>query len=121
MKVVYISGPISAPTEWERTLHTLNGARLCAELWKMDGISPICPHLNSAFMGGLVSYDKFIAGDLAVLDRCDGIVMMPGWGNSNGANIERSRALGLGMPVFYWPLDQARLVEWGLKEKKEAA
>ncbi|MBY0313648.1 MAG: DUF4406 domain-containing protein, partial [Phycisphaerales bacterium] len=40
----------------------------------------------------MVTAEQFIQGDLTIIDRCDGIVMIPGWERSEGARIELDHA-----------------------------
>ena len=48
-------------------------------------------------------YEQYIEGDLDILSRCDAVVMLPDWKESNGAKIERSYAFFCGIPVYYYP------------------
>jgi len=98
--VVYISGPLSAPTNDGWFSHTVKARFACRELW-MLGVTPICPHTNSLFMEGVVSYDEFILGDLELVQRSDAVYMIGDWEKSKGAQKEYRHAAFSGMPVFY--------------------
>ena len=98
MKRAYIAGPYRAPTE-RQLLENIHQARLCAErLWQL-GYAVMCPHLNTAFCGGIVPDDVFLRGDLAWLECADIIVMLPTWERSQGARAEREFALQRGIRV----------------------
>lgn len=43
-----------------------------------------------------------VRADLVDMLMQDTVIMLPGWENSRGCNIERDLALKLGMPVLYW-------------------
>ena len=85
-KLVYISGKYSGlPLEIE---DNINLASKYAKKYIKAGYSVHCPHMNTAHFDGLVQYKDFILMDLEILNRCDIIVMIPGWKKSRGARIE---------------------------------
>lgn len=45
-------------------------------------------------------YDEFMHMDMAFLQLCDAIAMIPGWEESRGANREYGYAVGTGMRVI---------------------
>jgi hypothetical protein len=63
-----------------------------------------------------VPWEKFIEGDKRIIERADGIVMMPRWRESKGAVREWEFAMSQKMPIFYWAADESRedLFQWGL-------
>lgn len=73
---------------------------MAIEVWKA-GFCCLCPHLNS---GGLeeegIENWKFYLGDLHILQRCDAMLLIPGWKDSQGAKMEVRMAQELGVPVF---------------------
>ena len=76
MKKVYISGPYTADTEsdvWDNIME----AREEAKLWWKAGAAVFCPHMNSAFMGGLAPVEQFYSADLEFLTHCDIVVVLP--------------------------------------------
>ena len=99
--IVYISGPYRAKTEWgvEQNIHRAMDA--AAEVWAAGHVA-ICPHGNTAHMGGLATHDEFIAGDLEIIERCcDAMIMLEGWEDSEGAVIEHDHMNVLDRPIFY--------------------
>lgn len=71
------------------------------KLWEA-GHTVICPHLNTAHMDKdcKATYEDFIAGDLQIVSRCDAVFMLPDWGGSKGANIEREYAVKHDIPIY---------------------
>ena len=75
--------------------------RVARELWGM-GYTVICPHANSALMDSVAPNETFLKGDIEMLKKCDGIVMLPGWVYSAGAVREYMVAIDRGMKVMHW-------------------
>jgi hypothetical protein len=100
MKIVLLSGPYAAPTDYER-LHNIRVAEAWAQrVWSLGGAC-ICPHRNSAHFGGLVGEEVFLRGYLEILKRCDGLALIPGWDSSTGATSEFDLAEELSIPSFF--------------------
>lgn len=119
MKLVYVAGPYRAPTEWEVKGNIADAEAAAANLWT-HGFAVVCPHLNTAFFGGLVPDETFLAGDLVILERCDAVFTTPRWRTSKGAQGEVARARERGIPVFEsvpqlirWRDEQARRTTGG--------
>ena len=86
-----------------------NAEAVAAELWK-TGFAVICPHMNTALMGGICPDDVWLKGDLVMLERCDLVVLAPGWRASAGTLAEVARATERGIPVYEWPKDRNALI-----------
>ena len=105
--ILYISGPFNS----EDQLHgieqnILNASKYSLEAWKLEW-AVICPHKNtSGFQHVNIPFDVWIQGDLAFIDRMnpdngDSLLMLPNWGLSMGAKIEREFAIEKGLSVYY--------------------
>jgi len=68
-------------------------------VWKLGAVA-ICPHANTANFDGELPDEAFLAGDLAVLDRCDAVIVTSDWQASSGARHEVDVARDRGLPVF---------------------
>jgi Domain of unknown function (DUF4406) len=102
MLVAYVAGPYRATHLRSVDDHIAAARRVAVELWRR-GYAVVCPHLNTAHFDGVVDDAVFLAGDLAILDRCDLVVMAPRWEESEGARGERERAARNGQPVYHHP------------------
>lgn len=93
---VYISGKITGTTDYEERF-------LEAEKnLKEKGYVPVNPVKMSRALLDMVpdaSYDNFMEMDFALLCICDGIYMIDGWEDSNGAKREYERAKLMGKEI----------------------
>ena len=114
MKVAYVAGPYrDARGVWYVGENICRAREIARELW-MAGIAAICPHSNTGMMdgAGFQTDQVFLTGDLAIMARCDAIVMIPGWQSSPGACAELERATELGIEVFIFPDCREALAAW---------
>lgn len=114
-KVLYVAGPYrSEKGMWGVHENIHRAKQIAQKLWAM-GYAVICPHANTAFMDGSDIPDHhFLAGDLLIIRKVDGIVMTPKWVESEGAKAEYNYANNLSIPVFEWEHqpDVDRLERW---------
>lgn len=103
MKVAYVAGPYRDPCgQWFVHQNIEEARRISAELWAL-GYAVICPHSNTAHFDGVCSDQHFLDGLIAILLRCDLIVLAPRWKTSIGTLKEIRAAHHAGIPVFEWP------------------
>ncbi len=104
LKLIYVAGPFRAKPnpqdQWVQWQNIMNAAALSLEVWKLGAVA-VCPHLNTAFFEGSCPAETWLQGDLAILDRCDGVLMTPNWHYSEGARGERDFAVSRRIPVFF--------------------
>ncbi len=96
---VYLSGPITAKHGYSVEENTAAAVKVYLDLMTR-GIWSFCPHLSAAFPSAFnVDYEIWMAYDLAVIDRCTHILMLPRWETSAGAVRERDYAIQQGKTV----------------------
>lgn len=113
--VVYIGGPFRGKDAWEIEQNIRRAEALALEAWRA-GCAVICPHTNTRFFQGAADDQTWLVGDLAILGRCDALLLTPDWDRSTGASAERAFAVSRAMPVFE-QLDD--LVVW-LRQRRTA-
>lgn len=70
------------------------------------GYFVFCPMLNTAFMDNANSYEHFMNECLQFIEKCDCVVLLPGYEHSNGVKLEIEYAKKIGKPVYEY-LDNA--------------
>lgn len=98
--LVYIAGPFRAPTAWEIEQNIRAAEELALEVWRA-GFTCICPHLNTRHFQGALPDAAWLNGDLIILGRCDALLALPKFGQSEGAKAEIRFALFRHIPVSY--------------------
>jgi len=101
---IYISGPLTNGDTIDHVRRAIEAGLALREA----GLVPVIPHLS--VLAGLVSprpYAFWLAWDVALLQRCDALLRLPG--ESRGADIEVLHARERGIPVF-WTIEGA--VAW---------
>ena len=109
MKLVYVAGKYRGPTIRAVVENIRAAEHVALELWRL-GFAVICPQKNSALFDGACPDEVWLAGDLVMLERCDAVVMVPGWESSSGARAEKLHAHGRGIPVYLWPDAMGELI-----------
>lgn len=99
MKLVYVAMPYRSTCEDGVFVNICIARSTARDVWKAGGAA-ICPHLNTAFMGGVVDDATFLAADLLILAKCDAVFAGYRWEASEGARAEVAEAKRLGIPVF---------------------
>jgi hypothetical protein len=108
MLVVYVAGPFRADNSWLIEQNIRRAEELSLKVWQND-MAAVCPHTNTRFFQGAADDDVWLKGDLEILERCDAVLLAPGWKDSRGTIAEVSRANDLKLPVF---VSIERLLEW---------
>lgn len=99
-KVAYLAGPFRAANAWEVEQNIRRAETVALEVWRR-GYACLAPHCNTRFFNGAADDALWLAGDLAMLSRCDVVLMLPGWEASQGATAEHGYAISHGIPVVY--------------------
>ena len=105
MKLVFISGRITAPTLYQVDENVRHARTASIKLMKR-GYAVFCPHLNTLNMGGVLhkdpeeDFERWIAMDLEILSRCDTIFMLRGWRQSRGSKREYAKAKELRLEIM---------------------
>jgi hypothetical protein len=116
-KVVYVAGPFRAPNVWLMERNIRRAEEIALEVWLL-GAACICPHANTRFFQGVLPDQAYLDGDLAILQRCDALLMLPDWEKSVGAQEERLEAKRCLIPVFYSLPELARWLDHEQQEEK---
>ena len=120
--LVYIAGPLGGATP-EHVASNIAQAASYREPIALAGGCPVCPHtMTQGLYGADVDERFWLDAMLALLARCDALLLTPGWETSAGARAEHARTLTRHVPAF-----EARdpgalptpLLEW-LRQWREA-
>lgn len=98
---VYIAGAYSAPLILDRMSNIERAAKV-ARLVVQAGAYARCPHLLGAQCDSLErSWEWWMEATSGDLERCDAVVVAPGWEESRGTKQEIEQAGYQCLPVFY--------------------
>ena len=100
MKIAYIAGPYRADTINGIVQNIRKAEDVAIKYWK-KGYAVLCPHKNSSLFDGILPDEKWLKAGLAMLDRCDTVVMVKGWEKSSGASYEHDWAQSGGKEIIY--------------------
>lgn len=97
--VIYVAGPFRGPSAWAIEQNIRVAEEWSLEIWRAGGAA-LCPHCNTRFFQGAAPDEVWLDGDIAILEKCDAIFMVPGWTNSTGACAELAHARKCGIRKF---------------------
>jgi hypothetical protein len=114
MIIAYIAGPYRGTSRvklinWiQRQINISRAANIAKWAWR-QGYAVICPHLNSKNFDGIAPDVTFLTGDIAILKRCDLMILVPGWEQSAGTLNEIKEAVNLPQYEAIWHKNQYQL------------
>lgn len=117
MIVVYIAGPFRAESPWCVEQNVRRAELLALEVWSAGAVA-LCPHLNTRYYSGALHDSVWLHGDEELLLRCDAVLTVDGWENSQGALSEVALARRNGMSVFH---SIGEFLEWQNSESSKQA
>lgn len=98
---VYISGPVTPKNGYSAEDNVNEGLKMHLKLTDLK-IASYSPQLVAAFPSAWkVDWDKWMEIDLAIVEFCTHMVMLPRWRTSKGAVEEVLYAEKKGIPIFY--------------------
>jgi hypothetical protein len=100
MIVCYIAGPYTATKAGTVGQNIENARRVASEI-RSHGMAAVVPHLESIGCEGSLDYEGWIAHGVALMRKCDCVVLLEGWDASKGAQSELEDARWNSQPVFF--------------------
>ena len=89
--IAFVCGPYRGKTDAEQAANIQTAAEAARSLWR-HGYAVICPHTNSAWFSGIVPEQELLDGYKEILAKCDLVVRLPGWLESEGSRAEVAEA-----------------------------
>lgn len=91
MKLVYVAGKFRGANAWEIACHVHAAEEVALKIAELGGM-PVVPHSLGQSMAGTLDESFWLKGTLALLARCDGILLLRNWLESAGARAESAFA-----------------------------
>lgn len=101
IKQIYLAGPYTGKDSQEVMSYCSTAINFASEVVKL-GAYPQTSHPLGVFLQrGVGNAQYWYDATLEQMKRCDAVLMLPNWENSQGAIKELEEADKLDMPIFY--------------------
>lgn len=100
MKTIYVAGPYRDKNSW-LVEHNIRCAEEVSYKIACLGALPVCPHTMFRYFNGTLTDQFWLKATQELLLKCDAVILLLGWENSEGSRIECELALSKSMPIFY--------------------
>ena len=100
MKDLIISAPYYSDQDYEIHSNIYEASMMAKYYWRL-GYNVFCPHMNSAFFGGLIPEEQFLLACIERIQKADVIAFHPSWEYSSGCRKERRVAKESMLKLLY--------------------
>ena len=118
--LIYVAGPYRAPDSWQVEQNVRRAERWGWEIAR-HGYVPVIPHTMYRYFDRTLTDEFWLRATQQLLLMCDALVLIPGWGQSEGCGQELALAKQRGLRVWReqetgcpprYPEDMGRMLEW---------
>ena len=117
LKLVFVAGPFTAPLPAEVASNVRRARAVARIVAGVPGLFPVVTHNLSDGLEHIGDYEFWLYGAVAILRRCDAVVMVPGWQGSTGSTAAMTEAKRLKIPVFDGDKLREQLLRWVTRGK----
>lgn len=98
---IYLAGPITATKDRTVSDNVASAVAIYLQLTAAK-VWSFCPQLSALVPEAFdIHYERWMEYDFFIIERCDGVLMLPNWETSSGAKREHELAGSLGKRIFY--------------------
>lgn len=98
-RLIYIAGPYRAADPWRVNLNVHRAECVATMVWEA-GHYALCPHANTRHGSSRVTDAQYLAGTMEMMRRCDAVLVLPRYQESEGTLGEIADAEARGIPVM---------------------
>ena len=98
--IVFIVGPYRADSAWKIEQNVRRAESVALEVWKAGHVA-VCAHAMTRYYQDELPDDVWLSGIRRIMARCDAILCVSGWLNSEGSVLEVAVAREHGMPIYF--------------------
>jgi hypothetical protein len=100
MKTVYVGGPFRGKNHWDIEQNVRRAEQMALGIWATKRAAALCPHTMCRYYQGALEDEVWEIGLLELMKRCDALLLVDGWENSEGTLAEIKLAKECGIPIF---------------------
>lgn len=101
MRLIYVAGPFRAENAWLVEKNIRAAEEVGFKIAELGGV-PVIPHTLYRYFDGTLGDEFWLEATSKLLLKCDGIMLLEGWGGSTGSMAERKLAKEHGIKVWFW-------------------
>ena len=99
MKMIYLAGALRGNFV-KKWINIRKAKKIAKYLW-LHNIAVLCPHLNSGWIDNFKTDEFILQANIEFMKRCDVVIVINNWGNSEGTKTEIRHAIINGIPIFF--------------------
>ena len=98
--IVFIVGSYRGASAWKIEQNIRRAESVALDVWKAGHVA-VCAHAMTRYYQDELPADVWLSGIRRIMARCDAVLAIPGWLQSEGSVLEVAVAREHGLPIYY--------------------